>query len=72
MLEPLTIDVFEHNFIAEKFENLIYFHITLNVEIEIENIYQEEYTQTNIFSHNLKCRNRNRKYLPRRVYSNGI
>ena len=46
MLEPLTIDVFEHNFIAEKFENLIYFHITLNVEIEIENIYQEEYTQT--------------------------
>lgn len=31
-------------FIAEKFENLIYFHITLNVEIE--NIYQEEYTQT--------------------------
>lgn len=33
-------------FIAEKFENLIYFHITLNVEIEIENIYQEEYTQT--------------------------
>lgn len=28
---------------AEKFENLIYFHITLNVEIE--NIYQEAYTQ---------------------------